>query len=384
LIIWKIPSHTDQDERGADQPLLQKVRRIDFLGAFLLATSISALLLTLDFASNDSQWVHISIAALSCVFSLVAFYLVERHWAKEPILPIELITKRDVFTPYLISGFQMAAQFGIMYSVPVYFQIATGASVTVAGAHLVSAVVGNATAGLLSGYLITKTGRYKTLTTIGSALASIGYLLLIIRWKGQTGWVEGLYIFFGGFGAGTLQSTTFIHLAAALDHSDIAIAGTAHYLAGSIFMLTGVQLSQTVVHTRLRIVLNSSLDGFKHKKQVRISSSSYLSRDFTNFNPQLINDAISSVELIWEMPENVKKIVVGAYIDSLTYTYGLPESPPIPWRRLTISDSPFVNLRLSWLACRAYASRAQAMKDIGSLIKIESPKWNWKYKFRQI
>lgn len=273
LILWKIPPHTDKDERGADQPLLQKVRRVDFLGAFLLAASISALLLTLDFASNDSPWIHVLIAALSCVVSLVAFYTIERHWAKEPILPIELITKRDVFTPYLISGFQMAAQFGIMYSVPIYFQIATGASVTVAGAHLVPAVVGNATAGLLSGYVITKTGRYKSLTTIGSALASIGYLLLIIRWKGQTGWVEGLYIFFGGFGAGTLQSTTFIHLAAALDHSDIAIAGTAHYLAGSIFMLTGVQLSQTVVHTRLRIVLDSSLEGFKHKKQVCLVNS---------------------------------------------------------------------------------------------------------------
>ena len=210
-----------------------------------------------------------------------------------------------------------------MYSVPIYFQIATGASVTVAGAHLVPAVVGNATAGLLSGYIITKTGRYKTLTTIGSAVASLGYLLLIIRWKGQTGWVEGLYIFFGGFGAGTLQSTTFVHLAASLDHSEIAIAGTAHYLAGSIFILTGVQLSQTVVHTRLRVLLSSSLEGYKHKNRVCVAlCGSILNLALLIKGVQLINDAISSVELIWEMPENIKKMVVSAYIESLTYTYG--------------------------------------------------------------
>lgn len=267
LILWKIPSHTSKEEQGTDQPL-QKIRRVDFLGASLLAATISAFLLTLDFVSNGSSWVSISIPAVSFLLLIVAFYLVERGWAKEPILPLDLITKRDVFTPYLITGFQMAAQFGIMYSVPIYFQIATGASVTVAGAHLVPAVVGNATAGLLSGHIITKTGRYKNLTIMGSAVASIGYLLLVVRWKGQTGWIEGLYIFLGGFGAGTLQSTTFVHLAASLDHSEIAIAGTAHYLAGTVFMLTGVQLSQTVVHARLRVLLNASLDGFKHKNKV--------------------------------------------------------------------------------------------------------------------
>lgn len=343
LILWKIPSHTNKDERGADQPLAQKIRRVDFVGALLLAAAISTFLLTLDFASNDWFWAYIVASAVLFVVLAVAFYVVERRWAKEPILPIELLTKRDAFTPYLVSGFQMAAQFGIMYSVPIYFQIATGASVTVAGAHLVPAVVGNATAGLLSGYIISKTGRYKTLTTIGSAAASVGYLLLIIRWNGNTGWVEGLYIFLGGFGAGTLQSTTFVHLAASLDHSEIAIAGNAHYLAGSIFVLIGVQLSQTVVHSRLRYVLNRNLDGFKHKH--RVSNMHYnVSRTFAlTIGVQLIADAISSVDLIWAMPASARRIVSDAYIDSLKYTYGR------------------VSLHLLWKESRLMATKALSL-----------------------
>ena len=268
LILWKIPAHTNKDEQGTDQPLRQKIRRVDFVGALLLAGAISGFLLSLDFLSNGAGSVHIFISTIVFVVLTTIFYFYERRCAREPILPIELITRRDVFTPYLVGGLQMAAQFGIMFSVPVYFQIVTGASVTVAGLHLVPAVVGNATAGLISGAVIMKTGRYKTLTTIGSLSASLGYLLLIIRWRGQTGWAEGLYIFFGGFGAGTLQSTTFVHLAASLDHSEIAIAGTAHYLAGTIFLLLGVQASQTVVHTQLRYLLNIGLAGFKHKEQV--------------------------------------------------------------------------------------------------------------------
>jgi hypothetical protein len=41
-----------------------------------------------------------------------------------------------------------------MFSVPLYFQITARASNTVAGAHLVPAVFGNALGGLISGLLI--------------------------------------------------------------------------------------------------------------------------------------------------------------------------------------------------------------------------------------
>ena len=82
LILWKIPSHTNKEERDADQALLQKIRRIDFLGASLLAATISAFLLALDFASNDSPWIYISISTASFLLLLAAFYLVERGWAR--------------------------------------------------------------------------------------------------------------------------------------------------------------------------------------------------------------------------------------------------------------------------------------------------------------
>lgn len=41
-----------------------------------------------------------------------------------------------------------------MFSVPLYFQVTSGASNTASGAHLVPAVVGNALGGLVSGVII--------------------------------------------------------------------------------------------------------------------------------------------------------------------------------------------------------------------------------------
>ena len=269
LILWKIPSKIPKSgELEEEVPLSQKIKRVDVVGAVTLALTISALLVALDFVSTEAPWYHTLASALLAVLFAVMFYVVESRWAKEPILPIELIIKRAALTSYLIGGFQIAAQFGLFYAVPIYFQIAGGMSVSAAGLRLVPAVVGNATGGLLSGYTISKTGRYKVLTISASAIATVGYILVTVRWTGATQWYESLYIFLGGFGMGIIQSTTFIHLAASLEAAEMAIAGTTLFLIQNLFTLLGIQISTAVLRGALRAGLDAGLDGVKHKKKV--------------------------------------------------------------------------------------------------------------------
>lgn len=57
-------------------------------------------------------WLSISIlilGGLSAVSSL-AFILVERSWAKEPVFPVHLLVHYDVATSYLSLGMQNALQ----------------------------------------------------------------------------------------------------------------------------------------------------------------------------------------------------------------------------------------------------------------------------------
>jgi hypothetical protein len=65
-----------------------------------------------------------------------------------------------------------------------------------------------------------------------------------------------------------VHSTTFIHLAASLDQSEMAIAGTTLYLAQNVSVLIGIQIATTVLHERLRIGLDAGLEGVKHKSKV--------------------------------------------------------------------------------------------------------------------
>lgn len=271
VILWKLPLHTNKSQQDDQKSLAQKMRRVDVAGSLAVAATISAFLVALDLWSKEQPWYFVLTAGLLFIILTAVFYVIERRWASEPILPIELLIKRDALTAYLIAAVQTVAQYNLFFSVLIYFQVAAGTSVAGAGIRLVPAVVGNATGGLLSGLIISKTGRYKLLTSFASISASIGYTLVLVRWRGVTSWPEVLYIFLGGFGMGIVQSTTFIHLAASLDQSEMAIAGTTLYLAQNVSVLVGIQIATTVLHARLRTSLDDGLEGVKHKSKVCIS-----------------------------------------------------------------------------------------------------------------
>ncbi|RMZ86482.1 hypothetical protein DV736_g6292, partial [Chaetothyriales sp. CBS 134916] len=300
LILWKMPA---RPQDLAQQTLVQKLKRIDVLGAITLAVSISSLLVALDFLSEEAGLATVLVPFVLFMILSALFVCTENFWAKEPILPLRLLGSRVPLTSYLLAGFQNAAQLSVFYLTPFYYQLAANSSVADAGARLVPAVTGNAVASLLSGYIISKTGRYKYMSVLASTLATIGYLLITVRWRGSTSWAETMYIFLGGFGSGALTSTPFIHLAANLELEDMAIAGTVLYSFMGIFMLVGIQLATTLLHFELRSGLEVALSGFKHRQKI-------------------IDLAVSSIAAVKQMPDQIRDIVIHVYIDSLTWTFG--------------------------------------------------------------
>jgi len=114
LVAFRLPdprSTGDILAKGAPS----KLRRIDFVGAFLLAITIVSLLLALSLGGQKFAWVStpvLSLFASSIVLGGVfAFY--ELKYPVEPVFPPSLITKRDVITPYAIMALQSGAQVSV-------------------------------------------------------------------------------------------------------------------------------------------------------------------------------------------------------------------------------------------------------------------------------
>lgn len=175
----------------------------DVAGTATMAIALTALVLATSLGGSVFAWGSpgfIGLVAVAAVFS-VAFVLIERR-AKEPIIPLGLFRNRNFVLTTLAGLLAMIALMGIVSYLPTFFQIVHGMSATASGLMELPATVASTVSSVLSGVLVTKTGRYKKLmvASFATMLASVALLALI---SSDTSLVlVGAYLFVLGFGLG--------------------------------------------------------------------------------------------------------------------------------------------------------------------------------------
>ncbi|KAI1272989.1 major facilitator superfamily transporter [Xylaria sp. FL0933] len=297
-----------QSERGDVKGLRAWLTRIDFVGSILFGTGILLLMLPVEIGGVKVPWTHPMVFGLlgAGVLVLGIFVINEARWAKKPAFPLRLLVHKDILLSYIVLCCIAGAQTSLMYFVPLYFQVTSGVSNTVAGLHLVPAVVGNTVGGIVAGQFIRRTGGYKAVILGSSLFASTGYLLLIIRWLGNTNWWESLYIVFGGFGAGMAGSAVFVSINAVVEPEHKAVANSGLQLAMPIGMLLGVTAGSAVMLDVLQRVLNKKL------LEVGLSPET---------RAEIIRKSIANVDYIRQLPSSLRDIVLGGYVVGLRASF---------------------------------------------------------------
>ncbi|HEU5424080.1 MAG TPA: MDR family MFS transporter, partial [Nitrolancea sp.] len=151
-------------------PAVKRDHAIDYLGATAIVAGVTALLLYLNWAGEAFGWFAPGPLALVATFVLLsaAFVWIE-YRASEPIIPLRLF-RDDIFSVSNIYGFLAGvAMFGAIIFLPLYLQAVEGMSPTRSGLAMLPAVTGIFTMSILSGYLITRTGKYKIYPILGAA-----------------------------------------------------------------------------------------------------------------------------------------------------------------------------------------------------------------------
>ncbi|KAI1045843.1 hypothetical protein LB505_010619 [Fusarium chuoi] len=289
---------------------LERIKRIDALGALLLGGSVLAFMVPLEIGGQKIPWSHPLVPTLAAagVILSVAFVLVESRWAKEPIFPLRLLKSGDVTKTYLIAFGQAGAQLGMMYTVPIYFQVTQRVSSTVAGAHLFPAVIGNTVGGIATGLIIKRTGRYKGLIIFSAVSSITSYTMMLLRWHGQTNWLESLYVFPGGLGMGIAQSAAFIALQASIDPKDKAAASSGIFLAVTLGSVVGMAGTSAAIQGLLRHGIQKNLSDLGKSQ---------------HFIDEVIRKAAESVSFIDEASEPIRKVLIQGYIRGIEYGHGL-------------------------------------------------------------
>ncbi|KAL2867831.1 major facilitator superfamily domain-containing protein [Aspergillus lucknowensis] len=288
---------TDAGTNGA------KIGRIDFRGGALLAISITTIILLLDQGGKLFSWKSLATVALasSGVLTIALFVYTELYVAAEPIFDLRILRRPNVASGYLTNAFQIAAQVGMMFTVPLYFQVTARASNTAAGAHLIPAVLGNTVGGLSAGMFIRRTGNYKPILVVAGLVACITYLLQYVRWNGETGPWESLYIVFGGIGSGSCSSASFVSMTAFLEPHEIAMATAGFLLLLNLALTAGVTTNYTVLGAEFKRQLQHRLHGPDAHK--------------------IIKHALSSIAYIVGLTGTVRETVVSCYVAGLKHVY---------------------------------------------------------------
>ena len=114
-----------------------------------------------------------SPATSSGVVAAVAFFWQESRMGEEAILPLAMFRNRTVGVSSAASILIGIAMFGGLASLPLYLQIVKGASPTEAGLLLLPMTLGIMSGSIISGQVISRTGRYRSFPIVGVALLMV-------------------------------------------------------------------------------------------------------------------------------------------------------------------------------------------------------------------
>lgn len=226
---------------------VKRKHKIDYLGAVLMVTAVTALLMGVSVYGPEDGWGSTkTLSTLGLSVILTIWFLMQEKRATEPILPLPLF-KNHTFSITSLLGFVIGAgMFGAIIMIPLYLQLVKGDSATNAGLKLIPFMLGIVIMSMYSGKQISKKGHYRIYPIVGLVVMTIG-LALLTRLTPQTSFTElGIYEFMIGAGLGLSMQPVVIALQNDIDFKDMGIATSANSFFRSVGSTIGVALFGTI------------------------------------------------------------------------------------------------------------------------------------------
>ncbi|NJP52342.1 MFS transporter [Streptomyces sp. SBST2-5] len=235
---------------------------IDYLGTFLIAAVATCLVLVASLGGTTWAWGSTQIVGLAVLGAVlaVAFVAVERR-AAEPVLPLKLFRIRTFTLSAVISFVVGFAMFGAMTYLPTFLQVVQGVTPTMSGVHMLPMVAGMLIASTGSGQIVSRTGRWKVFPIAGTAVTTLGLLLLHqLDENSSTGEMSAFFFVFG-LGLGLVMQVLVLIVQNAVSYEDLGVATSGATFFRSIGASFGVAVFGTIFAARLGDELAAAFRG---------------------------------------------------------------------------------------------------------------------------
>lgn len=241
-------------------PTKRVAHQIDWWGMSLLSAGVVCLILLLTWGGTQYAWGSSTIIGLgiASVILLAVFSVVELR-VVEPIISLKLFSNRT-FSAASAVGFVIGfTMFGSIVYLPLYLQVVHGVSPTKSGLELLPMVTGMLITFVLSGQLVTRTGRYKIFPIVGSAVVAIGLYSLAQLGPTTSFGYAAIGMFIVGLGLGLVMQVLVVAVQNAVPHAQLGSATATATFFRSIGGAFGVAVLGDVFNNRLLHELRSAL-----------------------------------------------------------------------------------------------------------------------------
>jgi len=225
---------------------------IDYLGITVIAAASSAAILLTSWGGVEYAWSSPVIIGLgiAAIVGFALFVLVERR-AREPMLPLRLFAN-PVFTVCGALSFLVGfAMFGALTYLPTFMQFVQGDSATTSGLRMIPMVVGLFTTSILSGTLVSRTGRYRLFPIVGNIVTALGLFLLSLMDSSTSLFASSLYLFILGLGIGLSMQVLTIVVQSAVPYTDLGVATSGVSFLRTLGSCFGVAVFGTIYSNSL-------------------------------------------------------------------------------------------------------------------------------------
>ena len=233
-------------------PVRRVEHKIDYLGAALLVGAVTSLLLVTVWGGSEYEWTSPFILGLiGAGLLLTVLFCVQESRVAEPMLPLSLFRNRN-FTVAAIVGFLVGlAMFGAMVFLPLFLQVVRDIKPTRAGLMMLPLMIGVMSASILSGRLISRTGRYKVYPIIGTATMAVGFYFFAQLDQQTLPALTAVYMVLVGAGIGLVMQVLILAVQNAVVWSQLGVATSSATFFRSVGGAFGTAIFGAIFNARL-------------------------------------------------------------------------------------------------------------------------------------
>lgn len=233
--------------------------RFDVAGSVVFTLSLVALVLAVTWVGEETLLLTALVLFAVAAAGFVVFFVIEVR-ADAPIIPLHLLRNRTILACLGLSAIIGAGLFATTSYLPTYFQMAYRTSATVSGLVPIATVLGMLVANLLTGYLVSRSGRYRPYPIIGTALSAGGLLVMALLPPGAPLWVPMIVMAVVGMGTGGFMNLVFALVQSSAPASDLGAVTATTNLVRQVASTLGTAVVGGVLGFGVAALLPSTLD----------------------------------------------------------------------------------------------------------------------------